>query len=411
MSPGNRPRCAGAAQYGVGPQTITPAAAYPTTGYAATAAGTAANGNPYWRQGRPRATLLGGPIATPVPTAAGPNVAPPSAMTNFPPAPITAMPAPAAVAPAEMVAAVPTPATIAPPNPVLPQYGTPQPAEAPAPAAGPQLMAAVPQPTALPPVAVEAPPPAEAHPAAALHGIEILRQPAGDTAQSLRNVAAWAEDALTQMQGLRDYTCTFKKREAVDGKLGEQQTMFVKSRPQPLSVYMYFLDQDVKGQEAIYVDGRNNGHIVAHPVGFKQTLVGTLSLAPNDPQAMEGNRYPITNFGIVNLTHRYLQGIQTDMQFNECEVKVIPGARVNERSCTCIQVVHAQQRREFRYAMTRLYIDDELNLPIRYEGYEFPRRGGDAPLLAEEYTYSNLKINVGLTDVDFDPRNPQYGYK
>lgn len=319
------------------------------------------------------------------------------------------MPLPPAV---EMVAAAPVPSTIAPPNPVLPNYGAPQPIEtrAPDPAIplpGPELVAAAPPVAAFPPATAEVPQPA----ALELHGVDILRQPYSDTAQGLRTVVAWAEDALTQMQALRDYTCTFKKREAVDGKLGDQQSMFVKSRVQPLAVYMYFLDQDVRGQEAIYSEGRNNGNIIAHPVGFKQTLVGTLSLAPTDPQAMEGNRHPITSFGIVNLTRRYLQGVQTDVQFNECEVKIIEGARVNDRACTCVQISHPTQRREYPYAMTRLYVDNELNVPIRYEGYEFPRRPGDAPPLAEEYTYSNLKLNVGLSDADFDPRNPQYGYK
>jgi hypothetical protein len=31
-------------------------------------------------------------------------------------------------------------------------------------------------------------------------------------------------------------------------------------------------------------------------------------------------------------------------------------------------------------------------------------------LLVEEYTYANLKLNVNLTDADFDVRNPQYRF-
>lgn len=268
----------------------------------------------------------------------------------------------------------------------------------------------VPQPAAQP--SIVAPPPVEQ---SQLHGVALLLQKQSETQSTgghpLMPVVAWADDALAQMQSLRDFTCTFKKREAVDGKLQEQQSMFVKSRTSPFSVYMYFLDQDVRGQEAIYVAGHNNGNIVAHPVGFKQTLVGTLSLAPDDPQAMEGNRYPITNFGVVNLTRRYAEANRKDLQFGESEVRIIEGARVNDRSCTCIQISHPTPRPEFKYAMTRFYIDNELNVPIRYEGYEFPKQSGQPPMLVEEYTYANLKLNPGLTDADFDPRNPQYGYK
>lgn len=385
------------------PSTGVPAEVYGTIGVSSERA-YLAEGNPFWRQGRPRATLLGGNsemLAAP----AGPNLG--VASTNPASSPIhdavQAVPlAPAQPESGQLVAAVP--ATIAPPNPVLPNVVTPPVNNAMA-AVSPAIEQQT-QITEIPNPAVVAPPVA----APELHGTAILHQPSAN-GNPVAPVVAWAEDALRQMEGLRDYTCTFKKREVVDGKLLDQQTMFVKSRPAPLSVYMYFLDQDVRGQEAIYMEGRNNGHIIAHPVGFKQTLVGTLSLAPNDSQAMDGNRYPITSFGIKNLLIRYLKGMYGDMQTGETEVRIIERARVNDRVCTCIQVSHPTKRPEFVYSMTRLYIDDELNVPIRYEGYDWPRRPGEGPPLAEEYTYANLKLNVGLTDADFDPRNPQYGYK
>ena len=61
--------------------------------------------------------------------------------------------------------------------------------------------------------------------------------------------------------------------------------------------------------------------------------------------------------------------------------------------------------------MTRFYVDNELNVPIRYEGYEFPRQPGNAPHAGRGIHLRELKLNSGFTDADFDPRNPQYGYK
>ncbi|MBA4020117.1 MAG: hypothetical protein C0483_23385 [Pirellula sp.] len=384
------------------PSTGAPAEVYGSVGVSSGRA-YLAEGNPFWRQGRPRATLLGGShTASSAP--AGPNLGL-GTMTPVPtPIPVAVQTLPIAPAYPEAGHMAAVPSTIVPPNPVLPNVVAPPVNNA--------LASTTPVYEQQPPVA-EVPSPAAVAPPVAqpeLHGTAILIQRSAD-GNPVAPVIAWGEDALRQMEGLRDYTCTFKKREVVDGKLLDQQTMFVKSRPAPLSVYMYFLDQDVRGQEAIYVEGRNNGHIVAHPVGFKQTLVGTLSLAPNDSQAMDGNRYPITSFGIKNLLGRYLKGMYSDMQTGETEVRIIEKARVNDRVCTCIQVSHPTKRPEFVYSMTRLYVDDELNVPIRYEGYDWPRRPGEGPPLAEEYTYANMKLNVGLTDADFDPRNPQYGYK
>lgn len=265
--------------------------------------------------------------------------------------------------------------------------------------------------TAVAPLQPVAPLPAA--PPQQLNGLALLTaRPANAAAEHpLAPVIRWADDALRQMQGLRDYTGTFIKREWVDGRLHDQQVMYAKVRHAPQSVYLQFLaPSDVKGQEALYVAGQNDGNLLAHPVGFKQALVGTISLAPHAPQAMEGNRYPITDFGVRRLLERYLEGSILDAQFGECEVQVIENAAVNDRPCTCIQVVHPQPRREFRFYLCRLYVDNQWNLPVRCETYDWPKRQGEPPQLVEEYTYAGLRLNAGLGDADFDRRNPNYRF-
>jgi len=39
-----------------------------------------------------------------------------------------------------------------------------------------------------------------------------------------------------------------------------------------------------------------------------------------------------------------------------------------------------------------------------------PTGDGDRPTLVEEYTFTNLKTNVGLTDEDFSGMNPKYHF-
>ncbi len=48
-----------------------------------------------------------------------------------------------------------------------------------------------------------------------------------------------------------------------------------------------------------------------------------------------------------------------------------------------------------------LYVDDKLHVPIRLVVYDWPASDGKKPSLMEEYTYVNLKLNVGLSDADF----------
>ncbi|HUY87200.1 MAG TPA: DUF1571 domain-containing protein [Pirellulales bacterium] len=222
----------------------------------------------------------------------------------------------------------------------------------------------------------------------------------------------WAKTGVAKLEQIKDYSCVMHKRERIDGTLGEAEAMFVKVRHEPFSVYVYFLGPTkVKGQEAIYVRGQNDGNIVAHPIGFKKKLVGAVSLKPDSMLAMQGNRYPMTELGIKRLTERLIEVGEHDCQFGECEVNVKPGAKVNRRDCTLIEVIHPVPRREFLFHLAKIYVDSEYNLPTRYEAYEWPQEAGGSPVLTEEYTYTRLKFNNGFTDKDFDPENPDYDFK
>lgn len=228
----------------------------------------------------------------------------------------------------------------------------------------------------------------------------------------LTPVIKLAKDALADMNAnIQDYSATLVKRERLGDKLGEHEYMFVKIRQKPFSVYTYFLGPErKKGQEAIYVAGKNNGNIVGHGVGI-QKIAGTVRLDPLGMLAMKDNRYPITEIGLFNLTEKLIQIGEKDMLKGECEVKTFPGAKIDNRSCTLIQVVHPIPRKDFLFNMARVFYDDEMKIITRYEAYDWPQTQGGKPVLTEEYTYVNVKINNGFTDADFDENNPAYGYR
>ncbi|MGD9126273.1 MAG: DUF1571 domain-containing protein [Planctomycetia bacterium] len=222
----------------------------------------------------------------------------------------------------------------------------------------------------------------------------------------------WADSGLKQVeQNVQDYSAYLIKQERINGKLAPQQTLFVKVRHKPFSAYTKFVKPDnLAGQEALYVDGANNGKMWAHTVGIRNTIVGTVSLKPTSSFAMEGQRYPITELGVQNLVRRLLEVGMEDAKYGECDVKFLDNAKINDRTCLCIQVLHPVPRKNFRFHLARIYVDKELNLPIRYEAYDWPRQKGGQPELLEAYTYLNLKINNGFTDNDFDPRNPNFQF-
>jgi hypothetical protein len=226
----------------------------------------------------------------------------------------------------------------------------------------------------------------------------------------LMPVLRWAYSGMGNIEKLHDYSTTVAKRERIGGKLLDYQHMFVKLRQKPFSVYMYFLGPpDLKGQEVIYVEGQNKGRMWAHGVGF-QAHFGTVSLKPDGIVAMKDQRYPLTELGILNMTRRLVEVGEDNKRYGECEVKYYEGAKINGRACTMIEVVHPFPRKNFLFNVARIFVDKELNLPIRYESYDWPRERGGPPELIEEYTYLNLKLNNGFTDADFSIKNPNYKF-
>jgi outer membrane lipoprotein-sorting protein len=224
---------------------------------------------------------------------------------------------------------------------------------------------------------------------------------------------AMAKQAIADCQKrfahVRDYTCTFLKRERIEGQLTSQHVMGMKARTTPASVYFKFQKPN-KGREAIFVTGRNKGKVVAHDVGFGKFLAGTMHLDPRGTMAMEECRHPITEAGIGSLIELVAKHWASELSPEESVLSFHPNMRIGNHACTMIESAHLSQRPNFLFHKVRLYIDLEHGLPIRFEAYDWPKHPGAAAELIEEYTYLDLRVNVGLTDHDFDPNNKSYSF-
>lgn len=184
--------------------------------------------------------------------------------------------------------------------------------------------------------------------------------------------------------------------------------MRLKLREEPFSVYLYFLDPN-KGREVIYVEGKNNNMLMVHETGVK-ALAGTVSLDPKSKDAMADNKYPVTMIGMRTMLERVIAQWEEEGKFAETTVQYYPDAKLGDVACTVIESSHPKPRDNFKFHMTRLYIDKTTLYPVRVEQYGFPGKGDKQPPLLEEYTYSQIKPNLGLTDKDFDHTNPSYAF-
>ena len=228
-----------------------------------------------------------------------------------------------------------------------------------------------------------------------------------------------AHRSLLEIQkNVIDYRATIVSRERSSSKLGEPKTMEVQVRNRklvdtkvkvPFAVYVKFTQpKNVNGREVIWVEGANDGKMIAHEPGFRNIL--RIKLKPTSLLAMMGNRYPITEIGIEKLVAKLIQKGERDRQHGECTVEINDRTEVDGIPCTMIRVIHPEKREHFDFHIAEIYVDTKRQVPLQYRAYDWPEEAGADPLMTEEYIYRDLQLNVKLSDDVFDPDNPAYNY-
>ena len=227
---------------------------------------------------------------------------------------------------------------------------------------------------------------------------------------------------------VRDYTCILIKRERIQDRLQDFQSMRVRlrvARPAvdnspavPLSVYLDFLGPPkIRGRKVLFVAGQNNGKMLARNGGKRFNYV-IVRIDPRSDAALRESLVPISEMGFENMTQILIrlldENIRHDPSGGNSHLAFYKNAKVNDRTCTRIAVSHPEQNAALGFNTADVFVDDELHIPIRLQAYGWPTRpDGPRPLLFE-YTYEDIRLNVGLTSADFtigllEPKTPVAG--
>jgi hypothetical protein len=234
--------------------------------------------------------------------------------------------------------------------------------------------------------------------------------PAVSSRLTLRDAIKFVHEHQAALRGVADYTAVFAKTELID-KRTTRRKMDMKFRSEPFSVYFECHSKLDPPREVIYVAGANDGYLVLHEAGLK-AVIGTVMLKPDDARIMEENRYPITDAGLAKMIEIILAiwEQEKDVDADRVEVKFLSPETVGGVECEGVEVTHPQSLPGLKFHQTRLFFDRQTKLPAQLEQFGWPEKPGAKPPIVEKYSYSDVKPNVGLTDADFDPRNPQYQF-
>ena len=227
---------------------------------------------------------------------------------------------------------------------------------------------------------------------------EMAKLTAANPLEFLRTALNWSDDKVT------DYTCQFQKQEKIGKELRKAETMQMKFRANVFSVYLKWIEEPSKGQEALYVAGQNKNKAIAHPSGFLGILFHKVLIDPQGKMAMKHSRRPVTMAGMANMVRLVVDQCDVAKANGDLTLTFEGVAMEGGRPAYLFKRV-LPQKNDYPCPILMIFIDQQYLVFVRTDAYDW-----DGSLLSR-YIYSGLTINPGLTEKDFDPENEEYGFR
>ena len=210
------------------------------------------------------------------------------------------------------------------------------------------------------------------------------------------------QDCKTACDKVKDFTAKFSKRERMNDKLKKMETVNMKFRQRPFSVYMHWFEGSNKGREVIYHEGKYKGQVVGHqrvgPFNFSKKV------KPKSREALKHSRRPVTMAGFKNAIKAIMDATEAGKKRNEVTLRYLGTEVFDNRPVHVIIRMFSKKRDDYPVLMGIYYIDKQYMLPVKIVGYDWDF------CLDGLYVYKDVKINVGLKDSDFDITNKNYDF-
>jgi hypothetical protein len=202
---------------------------------------------------------------------------------------------------------------------------------------------------------------------------------------------------------IHDYTTMMVSRERVKGVLLAEERVLLKFQ-RTFKVYMRWMEGPSKGREGLYVAGANDGKfLVYEPSGLQRLF--TAALEPTDARVMDKSRHPVTDVGIGRLLEIVGENARRAARNGVLRVVDRGVGDVAGRRVRQVESILPRNAEAGYYGYrVQLFFDLDHRVPIRVVVYDWSDQ------LVEDYTYADLRLNPGLSALDFDPSNKEYGF-
>lgn len=206
--------------------------------------------------------------------------------------------------------------------------------------------------------------------------------------------------AEAKYASINDYTCMVSKKEMVNGEYIEWKNVFFKHK-KPDNYYMKWTEGSSEGKEILYAGKKYDYKMKAHLGGILNVI--NVNVDPKGSTAMKESRHNIfeSDLGFV------IKLIKTNLQLSRQQkvgyVTFVKEVKVNN-SLANLYKAEFPKSKGFYCHVIYLYLDKNLNLPVKFDVFDWSDK------MIGSYTFSDIKLNVGLKEYDFNINNKSYHF-
>jgi Protein of unknown function (DUF1571) len=190
-------------------------------------------------------------------------------------------------------------------------------------------------------------------------------------------------------QNVRGYRLLMHKQERIGGKLQPREIIEVCFREPPFSVRLHWREGARLAEQALYVDGANDGKMLVRPaLLLARNLI--VSRDPDGSEARQSGRFSIRDYGLKKGMERTLHTWQAAREKNELHVAFLGERKLDEtdgRSCLVLRRDQYARPEGDGVTEVTVYIDRETWLQVGTVAH------GEGGQLIGSYFFRDLQLN------------------
>lgn len=203
-----------------------------------------------------------------------------------------------------------------------------------------------------------------------------------------------------------DYTCTFRKQENIAGYLTPVQGIRAKFRELNQSVYMEWVENANKAKRVIYVEGKwktreGQPGALCEPAGaLAKLIVSSIVMPIHGEEAKTASRRTVDQFGFFDALGLIVKYSLMAKQEGALKLTFVGEGMVGKRPTYVFERIlpYTGEGGKYPDRVLVFHLDKETLLPVSCASY-----ADDAKKeLLGQYEYTDVRLNVGLTEADFD---------